>query len=79
MTSQFAWWRSPVVFLVCIILAGIIVNALIPEPYSTASGAMMMCLVIVLAVILKATFQFFMSRRQRQKGININQDNQPGA
>jgi len=63
-------------FLVCIILAGIVVNGLIETPYNVDGGMMMMVLIIALAVILKATFQFLIRRWRQSKadGLKQNED-----
>ena len=62
------WWRGSVVFLVCLILAGIAANMVIRTPTTVGGGAGMMFVVVVLAVIFKATFQYFMSRRRKLNG-----------
>jgi hypothetical protein len=60
-------------FLACIILAGIVVNGLIETPNNTGGGAMMMVLIIALAVIFKATFQFLIGRWRQSKDDGLKQ------
>jgi hypothetical protein len=61
------WWNGSGFFLVCILLAGVAVNAAIQTPNNVLGGGMMMVLAIVLAVVFKATFQSFMRRRQKRR------------
>jgi membrane protein YdbS with pleckstrin-like domain len=61
------WWSGSGVFLICIILAGIVTNMVIQTPNTVGGGAGMMFIIIVLAVIFKATFQFVMSRWQKRR------------
>lgn len=74
MTQRPTWWSGSGVFLVCIILAGVVTNLVIQTPNNTGGGTMMMCITIVLAVIFKATFQFFMGRRQKRMDNKSKQD-----
>lgn len=67
MTHRPTWWSSPSVWLVCIILAGVVVNMTIRTPNTVGGGEAMMFIIIVLSVIFKATFQYFMSRWQRRR------------
>ncbi len=53
--------------LICVILAGIAVNMFINTPNTVGGGAGMIFVIIALAVIFKATFQFFMNRWQKRK------------
>ena len=54
-------------FLVCIILSGIVTNLVIQTPNNTGGGTMRMCIIIALAVIFKAMFQYFMRRWQKRR------------
>jgi membrane protein YdbS with pleckstrin-like domain len=74
MTYRPKWWNSSAVFLVCIVLAGIVVNMVFQTPNIVGGGAGMMIVIIVLAVIFKATFQYFMSRRQKRRDERLKQD-----
>ena len=74
MTHRPTWWNGSGVFLVCIILAGVSANMVIRTPNTVGGGAGMMFVIIVLAVIFKATFQFFMSRRQKRMDEKIDRD-----
>ncbi len=74
MTHRPIWWSSSGVFLICIILAGIVTNLIFRTPKTTGGGVGMMFVVIVLAVIFRATFQFFMSKRQKRKDERLKQD-----
>ena len=60
--------------LICIILAGALTNMVIRTPNTVGGGAGMMFVIIVLAVIFKATFQFFMSRLQKRKDEKLKRD-----
>ena len=57
------------VLLVCLILAGAVANVL-----SAGGGAMTMCITIALAVIFRATFQHFMSKRQKRRNAMMSKD-----
>jgi len=74
MIYRSSWWNSSSVFLICIILAGVAVNLVIKTPNTVGGGAGMMFAVIVLAVIFKATFQFFMGRLQKRKDERVRRD-----
>ena len=74
MTNRSTWWNSSSVFLICIILAGTVANFAIRTPNTVGGGAGMMFVVIVLAVIFKATFQFFMSRWQKRRDEKLKRD-----
>lgn len=50
-------------FIVYIILAGVIVNMSIKTPNTVGGGSAVMLVTIVLAVIFKAVFEYFMGRR----------------
>jgi membrane protein YdbS with pleckstrin-like domain len=67
MTHRPTWWSGSGVFLICIILAGIVTNMVIQTPNTVGGGTGMMFIIIVLAVIFKATFQFVMSRWQKRR------------
>jgi len=73
MTHRPTWWSGSGVFLICIILAGTVVNLVIQTPNTVGGGAGMMFIVIVLAVIFKAAFQFYMTRWQKQKSEKLKQ------
>jgi hypothetical protein len=60
--------------LICVILAGVVVNMTIRTPNTVGGGDAMMFIVIVLSVIFKATFQFFMRRWQRRKDERLKRD-----
>ena len=68
------WWNGSGAFLVCIILAGVIANMVIRTPNNVLGGGGMMVVIIGLAVIFKATFQFFMSRRQKRRDEKLDRD-----
>jgi len=68
------WWNGSGVLLACIILAGVVVNMVIRTPNNVLGGGGMMVAIIGLAVIFKATFQFFMSRRQKRRDEKLDRD-----
>jgi len=74
MTHRPTWWNSAGVFLVCVIFAGIVTNILIRTPNVIGGGAGMMFVIIVLAVVFKATFQYFMGRRQKRRNEKLKRD-----
>ena len=71
MSLRPTWWSGPGVLLICIILAGMLTNLVIRTPNTDGGGAGMMFVIIVLAVIFKATFQFCMGRLQKPLGIDF--------
>ena len=60
------------VFLVCLVLAGIIVNTVFRTPNTEGGGAAMMFAMLVLAVIFKATFQYLFGRWRRRRSEKAN-------
>lgn len=54
-------------FLAWTIVAGIIVSLTVQIPNTTGGGAGVMVLLIIIAMILNATFQVFMAKRQKRK------------
>jgi hypothetical protein len=68
------WWNGSVIFLAGVIIAGTATNLTIRTPNTLGGGAGMMVITLVLAVMLKATFQFFMSRMQKRRDEKPNRD-----
>ena len=60
--------------LVCVILAGIVVSNCMLTPNTVGGGAGMMFVMIFLAVIFKASFQFVMMKRQKRRQAKFKQD-----
>lgn len=61
--------------LVWTIIAGIIVSFTIQTPNTIGGGAGVMVAMIVLAVVLNASFQIFMAKRQKRKDEKPNSPN----
>jgi len=74
MRHRRTWWSGSIVFLLCIIFAGVIVNIAIQTPNNVAGGASVMVLIILLGVSLRALLQLFMNRWQRRNDRNLRRD-----
>jgi hypothetical protein len=74
MINRSTWWSGTWVLPVCLILAGIIVSNHMQTPNTVGGGAGMMFVMIVLAVIFKASFQFVMMKRQKRRQAKFKQD-----
>ena len=61
------WGIGSGAFVVCIVLAGIIVNLTMRTPNTVGGGDGMMFAIIILAVVLKVAFQFSISRWQKRR------------
>jgi len=57
----------PSVLIISVILAGIIVNGLVPTPNVVGGGAAKMIAIIFLMVIFKVMIEYFLSRWQKRK------------
>jgi membrane protein implicated in regulation of membrane protease activity len=73
MTHRPTWRSGSGVFLICIILAAIVTNMVIQTPNTVGGGAGMMFIMIVLAVVSKATFQFGMNKWQKRRDEKLKQ------
>ena len=74
MRDYFSRWSGPGVFLICIILAAIVASMVIHTPNTYGGRVFTGAVIIILALIFKGTFQFWMSRRQRRKDERIKRD-----
>ncbi|HXA44419.1 MAG TPA: hypothetical protein VNZ25_02840 [Candidatus Angelobacter sp.] len=74
MINRPTWWSGNGALLVCLILAGIIVSNCMRTPNTVGGGAGMMFVMIVLAVIFKASFQFVMMKRRKRRQEKFKQE-----
>ena len=74
MLNRPTWWSGNGVLPVCVILAGIIVTNCMQTPNTVGGGAGMIFVMIVLAVILKASFQFALMKHLKRRQEKSKQD-----
>jgi hypothetical protein len=61
------WWNSTGMFFACMIFAGGVVSLVVQTPNTVGGGAGVMFVVIVLAVILKASVEYFFGSREKHR------------
>jgi hypothetical protein len=79
MIQRPTWSFGSGAFLLCIILAGIVVNMTMRTPNTVGGGGGMMFFTIVLAVVFKIILQHFTSKRKKRIDEKLRQDDNRDA